>query len=271
MPIVNDQIAAGTITGAKIQDGSLTGADLASATVTEDKIADLGKEGGSTLAANIKRRGEELSYDTLPTEGIVLGTGDELKVEPAASPDMTVRIQSANCGKVAYGADAARIVAGAGPLTATITTADATNPRYDLISLKPDGTLRVTAGTPDASPALPALPANDVLLCVVKIAASDTAIGSGDLFDHRRRAGHTPEQEEFTAAGGEASWHLAARVATSQAKAIEVYRNGLRLTYGATADMDHYTVSNAIERGGSTVTLGANANLSDKILVRYNR
>lgn len=269
MPIIGDQIATGTVTGANIADGTIANADINSAaSIAESKLADLGKEGAASLAANIKRRGEELAYEVIPAEGITLGTGNEHKIEEASVPDMTVRIQSANCAQVSYGADAARILTGAGPLSVTLSAADATHPRYDLISLKPDGTLRATAGTPAGSPALPALPANDVLLSVVKIAATVTAILNAVIYDHRRRSGRNPDSEEFTGDGTTAGFDIARRI--DQPKSVKVYRNGLRIKYGAIASVDNYQVTNGIEKNGSTVTIGVAPTVGEKILVEYS-
>lgn len=242
----------------------------AGAGIAESQLADMGKEGAASLLANIRRRGEELAYDTIPAEGMVLGTGNELKIEAAATPAMSIRIQAANCGGAAYGADAVRISTGSGPLTAAIAAADASNPRYDVISLKPDGTLRVTTGTPAGSPTEPSLPANDVKLAVVKVAATDTTIDAGDIFDHRRRAGRTPNEEENTANGSTLAWDITKRIPTGKEVGVAVYRNGLKLKYLATpTTKDHYKVTNGSEKNGATITLGANADNGDKILISY--
>lgn len=67
----------------------------------------------------------------------------------------------------------------------TITAADGTNPRFDLIVVNSSGALAVRTGTAAANPKPPARSAGDVLLAVVHVAASDTAIGSGDIVDLR--------------------------------------------------------------------------------------
>lgn len=94
MPIIGDQIATGTVTGANIADGTIANADINSAaSIAESKLADLGKEGAASLAANIKRRGEELAYEVIPAEGITLGTGNEHKIEEASVPCAVPRTQ----------------------------------------------------------------------------------------------------------------------------------------------------------------------------------
>jgi len=67
----------------------------------------------------------------------------------------------------------------------TITTADATNPRIDLIVVNSSGALAVRAGTPAAAPKPPARTANDVVIAQVYVAANDTTIGSGSIVDRR--------------------------------------------------------------------------------------
>lgn len=69
--------------------------------------------------------------------------------------------------------------------TVTITTADATNPRIDLVVVNSSGTKAVRAGTPAAAPKPPARTANDVVLAAVFVAANDTAIGATEIVDMR--------------------------------------------------------------------------------------
>jgi hypothetical protein len=79
--------------------------------------------------------------------------------------------------------------------TLTITTADATNPRIDLVcatvrdafysGANNDVIFQVIAGTPAGSPVAPALPANSISLATVAVAAGATVINSGDITDTR--------------------------------------------------------------------------------------
>lgn len=74
------------------------------------------------------------------------------------------------------------------PVTAgdvTITTADTTNPRLDLIVVNNAGTKTVRAGTPAANPKPPARSANDVVLAVVYVPANDTSIETTKCVDMR--------------------------------------------------------------------------------------
>lgn len=67
----------------------------------------------------------------------------------------------------------------------TITAADGTNPRIDLIVVNSSGALAVRAGTPAAAPKPPARTANDVVIAAVYVPASDTAIATTQITDMR--------------------------------------------------------------------------------------
>lgn len=69
--------------------------------------------------------------------------------------------------------------------TVTIGTADATNPRIDLVVVNSSGSLAVRAGTAAAAPKPPARTANDVVLAAVYVPANDTAIGTSQITDMR--------------------------------------------------------------------------------------
>src|SRR3990172_6542588 len=83
---------------------------------------------------------------------------------------------------VTGGADMTPAVAKA---DVTIGTADATNPRLDLIVVTSAGALAVRAGTAAASPKPPARTANDVVIAVVYVPANDTAIATTQCIDMR--------------------------------------------------------------------------------------
>jgi hypothetical protein len=98
------------------------------------------------------------------------------------TPDMTVAIA---VGVVVV--DGVRVaVAGA---NGTISTADTTNPRFDLISINSSGTIVVTAGTAAARPVFPAVPANSAALATVHVPANDTAIQTAQIVDKRMIVG----------------------------------------------------------------------------------
>jgi len=79
--------------------------------------------------------------------------------------------------------------------TKTITAADASNPRYDIISVHTDGTLVVTAGTPAVAPAVPAVPTGDTEIALVYVPAAVTSIVAANIGDRRALLGvSTPAQ-----------------------------------------------------------------------------
>jgi hypothetical protein len=67
----------------------------------------------------------------------------------------------------------------------TITAADGSNPRIDLIVVTNAGALAVRAGTPAAAPKPPARSANDVVISAVYVPANDTAIATTQCIDMR--------------------------------------------------------------------------------------
>jgi hypothetical protein len=78
---------------------------------------------------------------------------------------------------------------------ATITAADLTNPRIDLVCItvrdafysgaNNDVIINVVAGTPAGSPVVPATPANSIALAQVAVAANASTIVTGDITDVR--------------------------------------------------------------------------------------
>ena len=83
-----------------------------------------------------------------------------------------------------------------------IAAADATYPRIDLVVAKIEdseysgatdaGSLAVVAGTPAASPAEPAAPANSLVLAAVAVAAGATSVVNANITDRRARFGRPP-------------------------------------------------------------------------------
>ena len=82
-----------------------------------------------------------------------------------------------------------------GTVVLSITTADPTNPRIDLVCLTVNdayytgalnnAVLQVVAGTPAGSPVAPALPANSISLATVAVGAGATAITNANITDTR--------------------------------------------------------------------------------------
>lgn len=106
--------------------------------------------------------------------GVVTGCA----VTAQGSPDMTLAVA---VGTVAVAGVQVAVSAG----NVTITTAHATNPRFDLVVVNSSGTKSVTAGTAAASPAFPSIPGSSLVLAAVYVPANDTAIGSTQIVDKR--------------------------------------------------------------------------------------
>lgn len=77
------------------------------------------------------------------------------------------------------------IIKAVAAATVTIGTADATNPRIDLVVVNSSGSLAVRAGTAAAAPKPPARTADDVVIAAIYVAENDTSIGSGSIVDMR--------------------------------------------------------------------------------------
>ena len=85
-----------------------------------------------------------------------------------------------------------------GAATATITTADATNPRIDVVCITVSDAaysgslnqvaINVVKGTAASSPTVPSTPTNSIALAQVAVAAGATTISSGNITDVRVRA-----------------------------------------------------------------------------------
>jgi hypothetical protein len=108
------------------------------------------------------------------TTGVVSGCA----VTAQGSPDMTVAVAA---GVVAV--DGVRVAVAAGNVT--ITAADGTNPRFDLITVDSSGTKAAVAGTAAANAVYPTIPASVVVIATVYVPASDTAINTNQITDKR--------------------------------------------------------------------------------------
>lgn len=110
----------------------------------------------------------------LAGDGVLSGLGCSAQ----ASPDMTVAVAAGQARIGGY----YPVYAGG---NATITTADSTNPRIDIITLDYNAAITVTAGTAASAPVAPSIPANSVLLCQVYVSAGITSVGSSRIIDKR--------------------------------------------------------------------------------------
>lgn len=128
----------------------------------------LDAESGGT-ESDIKARAKELH-----SSGVASG------LEVTADSGMDLDVSAG----VAYNSEGERFVF-ADPALATIGTADATDPRIDLVIVDSDGDLVVVPGTAAAEPSAPATPSGAVLLATVEVAAEATEIVTGDITDSR--------------------------------------------------------------------------------------
>ena len=140
-------------------------------------------------------------YDRLTTQALWATTGiigsSSLAVTANSPAGMSVRVASgwaaivgtttSNMGVYTIFNDATDVL--------TITTADPTNPRIDLVcatvrdayysGANNDVIFQVIAGTPAGSPVAPSLPANSISLATVAVGAAVTQINSGNITDTR--------------------------------------------------------------------------------------
>lgn len=114
-------------------------------------------------------------------DGVVSGCA----VTAQGSPDNTVAVAA---GVVKVGTVYAPVSAG----NVTMPAADATNPRWVVITADNTGAKTATAGTAAAAPLLPALPANSVLLAAIWWPANDTTVSTAQITDGRVVIGSDP-------------------------------------------------------------------------------
>lgn len=111
-------------------------------------------------------------------------------------PDMTVAVAS---GSILVNSVTVAVSSG----NVTITAANGTNPRFDLIVVDNTGTKSATAGTAAANPVFPSIPANSVVLAAVYVPANDTDIDANQIIDKRVIGTHFGEGSiEFIMDGG---------------------------------------------------------------------
>ena len=129
--------------------------------------------------------------------GVVLGMGGSLNVLQNGSPNMSVNVSSgqAYVPGTEGTKQATYVCVNDATKNLTITAADGTNPRIDIIVAKVQDTLysgavnswslAVVTGTPSGSPAIPTAPANSILLAQVLVGAGVTSIVNANITDRR--------------------------------------------------------------------------------------
>lgn len=101
-------------------------------------------------------------------------------VTAQGTPAMTLAVAA---GTIQPSAGVAAVTVTGGNVT--ITAADGTHPRIDLVSASAAGVKTVTAGTPATDPKPPALPSGSIALAMVDVPAADTAIETAQITDKR--------------------------------------------------------------------------------------
>jgi|SRR5215831_967127 len=105
--------------------------------------------------------------------GVVTGCA----VTAQGTPNMTVAVAA---GTVCVNGAVATVTAG----NVTITTADATNPRFDLICVDSAGVKSAVAGTPAANPVFPSA-GGKLVLAAVRVPAAIASISAAKIVDKR--------------------------------------------------------------------------------------
>ena len=131
--------------------------------------------------------------------GGIVAAGD-LAVTENGTPNLTVNVAGGQV--IIPGTEGtfqgSYVIENRGTLNVAIAAADATNPRKDLVVCKVQdaaysgasnvASIVVVTGTPAASPAEPAVPANAWVLAMIDVPALDTAITNSQITDRRASA-----------------------------------------------------------------------------------
>jgi hypothetical protein len=132
----------------------------------------------TTVLNRLATAEQDVAKRQVENNGYGVQTG--LEVTASATPNMNVNVQP---GTV-YMPDGKRFAfTTATPIT--VSAADATNPRKDIVYVSSAGIISYLAGSPTATPAEPALPAGALHLYTIDLPAADTAIGQAQILDKK--------------------------------------------------------------------------------------
>ncbi len=128
---------------------------------------------------NIPANTDEINASELFNQMAALARLDLAYLRPKAqdTPDLTIKVGAAVIESYwcpIYFADGT-VASYAGGNTGNF-TAPATNPRYDIVSLKSDNTLTVTTGSEGASPSFPDIPIGEIPICAVYLTPGSSVI-----------------------------------------------------------------------------------------------
>jgi hypothetical protein len=122
---------------------------------------------------------DKVDFDILAAGAAGTGVVSGCEVTAQGTPDMTVAVAAgiAIVAGVPVAVDAGDVA---------IDTADATDPRFDLIAVDAAGTKSSVAGNPAPDvPVFSAIPADSAVLAAVYVPAGDTTIGAAQIVDKR--------------------------------------------------------------------------------------
>lgn len=121
---------------------------------------------------------DSIDFNILSTglagNGVVSGCA----VTAQGTPNMTVAVAS---GTVIADATIASVSSG----NVTISAADSTNPRFDLITVNSSGTKAVVAGTAASNAVFPSPASTVIVLAAIYVPAAATTITTGQIVDKR--------------------------------------------------------------------------------------
>lgn len=133
---------------------------------------------------------DSVDFDILALALAGTGVISGCDVTAQGSPNMTVAVAS---GVVQVAGVLVTVSSG----NVTITAADGSLARFDLVVVNSSGTKSAVAGTPSTNPVFPAVPANSVALAAVYVPAGDTAINSTQIVSKGAGAFYLPHSYEF--------------------------------------------------------------------------
>lgn len=173
-----------------------------------------------------------------------------------------------------------------GTSTVTISAADPSNPRIDLVVASIQDSqyagsnnqplLQVVTGTPSPSPSAPSAPSSSVVLAQVAVAAGATSITSGNISDERpgvALGGRSAGNPVLSASGSLVPYSVAVGASVNASASIVAPEPGLYLvvagveTLASTASLCGYNMN--IDWNGSafTAVYGASTSTSSRALV----
>ena len=131
-------------------------------------------EAGDPQQAKLDRGDFEIVRDGFVQYGVISGCA----VTAQGSPNNTVAVAA---GTVVVNNVRVTVTSG----NVTMVTADPTHPRHDFLCVNSSGTKSWVAGTANATPEYPEIPANSVVLATMFVRANDTTIAAADITDKR--------------------------------------------------------------------------------------